>query len=324
MGETRALKPFFDTFSKDEINLTVVTNTGFEEAQKIGVSTRYLPFEIFLPFWIQPQKAVVVMEAELWYMLFLIAKKKGAKTYLINARINDKSFATYKKYDFFYKKIFENIDMIFAQTHTDKQRLQELGGKNIEVIGNIKLATLPKVTKNLQKPNGYVVTAASTHKSEEELVLQSWRKEYGKLLIVPRHPERFDEVYNLIKTQYQASDVSYSRYSITQNFDTDIVLVDMMGELINIYSISDAVILGGGFIKTAGGHNPVEPAYFNTVLLSGKSIFNQKSLFECVNDYYLIEKEDLGEYLKNITNLKKSYLAKAGSIEPILQELKKL
>ncbi len=322
-GETVALKPIFEKFSKDEINVSVITNTGFEQGLKLTNNVRYLPFELFLPFWITKQKVLVVMEAELWYMLFLVAKNKGAKTILLNARISDKSYSSYKKFSFLYKHIFKHIDKIFAQSEIDKQRLEELGGKNIEVIGNIKLANLPKVTKELVKSQEVVITAGSTHKGEEELILNSWDKSMGKLIVVPRHPERFDEVYSFIETKYKNSDISYHRYSQDEDFSSDIILVDAMGQLNNIYAISDVVILGGGFIKSAGGHNPIEPAFFGTILISGKTIFNQKSLFDCVNDYYLIENEELQTTLKNIKDLKKSSLQKVGSIEPIIQEIKK-
>ncbi len=74
MGETKAIKPLVDAVD-DNINISVITNTGFEEAQNFDAEVRYLPYEIFLPFWIRKQKALVVMEAELWYMLFFICKK---------------------------------------------------------------------------------------------------------------------------------------------------------------------------------------------------------------------------------------------------------
>ena len=259
-GETVALKPVLERFSKDEINLSVMTNTGFEQGLKLTDNVRYLPFEIFLPFWITKQKVLVVMEAELWYMLFLVAKKKGAKTILLNARISDKSYKSYKKFSYLYKHVFKYVDKIFAQSELDKQRLEELGGKNIEVIGNIKLSNLPKVTKTLEKPDEVVITAGSTHRGEEEIVLKSWNKSMGKLVIVPRHPERFDEVYELIENKCKNSDITYQRYSQQEDFESDIILVDVMGKLNNIYAISDVVILGGGFIKSAGGHNPIEPA----------------------------------------------------------------
>ena len=319
MGETKAIKPLIENYLKDA-NISVITNTGFEEAKKISPNVRYLPFEIFLPFWVNKQKVLVVMEAELWYLLFLFAKKKGAKTLLINARISDKSYKSYKRFSFFYKRIFQNIDKVFAQSEVDKHRLEELGASNVEVIGNIKLAQLPKVNVELVKPKQVVITAASTHENEEKLVLNAYKKEQGKLIIVPRHPERFEKVHLQILEFIKDKNISYQKYSIKDDFDSDIILIDKMGILNDIYAISDVVILGGAFEKI-GGHNPVEPAFFNCKIISGKNIFNQKSLFDCIKNYYLIENDELGEYLNNIKNLEKPILTKAGSIEPIIKEI---
>jgi 3-deoxy-D-manno-octulosonic-acid transferase len=319
MGETKAIKPLIDNYLENA-NISVITNTGFEEAKKISPNVRYLPFEIFLPFWVNKQKVLVVMEAELWYLLFLFAKKKGAKTLLINARISDKSYKSYKRFSFFYKRIFQNIDKVFAQSEVDKYRLEELGASNVEVIGNIKLAQLPKVNVKLEKPKQVVITAASTHENEEKLILDAYKKEQGKLIIVPRHPERFEKVHLMILEFIKDKNISYQRYSIKDDFDSDIILVDKMGILNDIYAISDVVILGGAFEKI-GGHNPIEPAFFNCKIISGKNIFNQKSLFDCIKNYYLIENDELGEYLNNIKNLEKPILTKAGSIEPIIKEI---
>ncbi len=319
MGETKAIKPLIDNYIK-EANISVITNTGFEEAKKISSNVRYLPFEIFLPFWINKQKVLVVMEAELWYLLFLFAKKKGAKTLLINARISDKSYKSYKKFSFFYKRIFKNIDKVFAQSQLDKSRLEELGATNIEVIGNIKLAQLPKVNVNLEKPKQVVITAASTHENEEKLILEAFKKEQGKLIVVPRHPERFEKVHLEILEFIKDKNISYERYSNKESFESDIILVDKMGILNDIYAISDVVILGGAFEKI-GGHNPIEPAFFGCKIISGKNIFNQKSLFDCIKNYYLIENDELGSYLDNLSNLEKPILTKAGSIEPIIKEI---
>lgn len=319
MGETKAIKPLIEEYI-NEANVSVITNTGFEEANKITKNSRYLPFEIFLPFWINKQKVLVVMEAELWYMLFLCAKSKGTKTFLINARISDKSYASYKRFSFFYKKIFKHIDKVFAQSELDKERLEELGAANVEVIGNIKLAQLPKVKNNFVKPDACVITAGSTHEKEEELILDAYKKEHGKLIIVPRHPERFDKVDSLIKEFIKDKNISYQRYSKKEDFESDIILVDKMGILNDIFSISDVVILGGAFEKI-GGHNPIEPAFFGCKIISGKNIFNQKPLFECVSNYYLIDNENLGDYLDKIDNLEKPVLTKAGSLEPIIKEI---
>ena len=319
MGETKAIKPLVDEIN-DEVNISVITNTGFDEAKKLSSNVRYLPFEIFLPFWIGKQKALVVMEAELWYMLFLCANKKGAKTYLINARISDKSYESYKRFSFFYKKIFANIHKVFAQTQIDKKRLEELGATNVEVIGNIKLAQLPKVSKEFVKEEEVLITAGSTHENEEKLILNSYERRFGKLVIVPRHPERFEKVNDLIKEYVKDKNLKYHRFSQKNDFSSDIILVDCLGELNNIYAISDVVILGGAFEKI-GGHNPVEPAYFGCKLISGKNIFNQHSLFECVNNYKLIENDELKKTLENLEMIEKSSLVQKGDIKPIIKEL---
>lgn len=321
MGEVKAIKPLLDEF-KDEANITVITNTGFDEARAICKSVRFLPFEIFLPFWITRQKVLVVMEAELWYMLFLMAKKKGAKTLLINARISDKSYKSYLRFRFFYKKIFENIDKVFAQSQIDKQRLEELGAKNIEVIGNIKLAQLPKKNQRFKKLDGTTIVAASTHENEEELILNSYKKEFGRLIVVPRHPERFLKVEELIKNYIKDKILTFHKFSAQEDFSSDIVLVDVMGILNDVYEIGDITILGGAFEKI-GGHNPIEPAFFKNVIISGKNIFNQKSLFECIKNYYLIENSELKEYLEKANALLKPELTKEGSFEPIIKEIKR-
>lgn len=322
MGETKAIKPLVEAVS-DDVNISVITNTGFDEAKNLDADVRFLPYEIFLPFWIRKQKALVVMEAELWYMLFLIASKRDTKTFLINARISDKSYNSYKKFAFFYKKVFANVDKIFAQTQEDKKRLEELGAKNIEVIGNIKLAQLPKVTQKLEKPEGILITAGSTHENEEELILNAYEKSQGKLVIVPRHPERFDKVEKLIEAYASKKDFTFHRYSKQEDFNSDVILIDKMGVLVNIFAISDLVILGGAFEKI-GGHNPVEPAFFNCKLISGKQIFNQKSLFECVKNYYIIENEELKDYLDKIDELEEATLVQEGDIKPIIKELNEL
>lgn len=318
MGEVKAIKPFFDKYKN--ANLSVITNTGYEEGSKYTNNIRYLPFEIFLPFWIKKQNILVVMEAELWYMLFLCTKRKAGRTILINARISDKSYKSYKRLSFFYKNIFDNIDKVFAQSQTDKERLEELGAKNVEVIGNIKLAQLPKVNNIYLKPEETLITLASSHDKEEELTLNSYSKEQGRLVIVPRHPERFSTVDKLIKEYIKDKDLTYHKFSQKEEFTSDIILVDKMGVLNDIYAISDLVILGGAFEKI-GGHNPIEPAFFGCKIISGKHIFNQKSLFECIDNYYIINNDELKDYLEKIKDLKKPVLGKSGSLEPIIKEI---
>ena len=129
-----------------------------------------MPFEIFIPFWLKNCKNLVVIEAELWLMLFYIAHKRCNKNILVNARISDRSYPKYKKFKWFYSHLFSYIDTIFAQSEIDKQRLLSLGAKNVIVAGNIKSAVEYKITKKYT-PIKKTIVAGSTHKGEEEIIL---------------------------------------------------------------------------------------------------------------------------------------------------------
>jgi 3-deoxy-D-manno-octulosonic-acid transferase len=319
LGETKALKPLIEKF--DKVNISVITETGFKEAKKYKNSdVRYLPFEIFIPFWLKNCSTLIVMEAELWLILFLIAKKRCGKTILINARISDKSYPKYLKFKLFYKYLFQYVDIIFAQTEVDKNRLYKLGAKNVIVGGNIKSAVEYKITHHYKKPKEKLIVAGSTHKGEEELILEAFQDlKNCKIVIAPRHPERFDEVYNIIKKFALKNHFSYGK--IDNSLKNDIILVNKMGELLNLYSIADVVILGGSFVDNVGGHNPLEVAYFQKPLISGKYIFNQKALFEMVENSLIIENYELKGYLKK--QLPNSKIKNKGDIQQILDEIKK-
>ncbi len=317
LGETKALKPIIEKFEK--VNLSVITNTGFEEATKYpNTNVRYLPFEVFIPFWLKPCKNLVVMEAEFWLMLFYTAHKRCDKTILINARISDKSYPKYKKFKWFYGYLFKFIDTIFAQSEIDKKRLLSLGAKNVIVAGNIKSAVQYKITKKYKKPNKKIIVAGSTHPKEEELILNAFLStKNSTLIIAPRHPERFDEVHKIIKNFAQKHNLTYT--SIDKGIDADIVLVDKMGELINLYAICDIAVLGGSFVDNVGGHNPLEIAYFNKPLISGKYIFNQHTLFDMVQNCYIIGQNELISYFNK--DLMPSFIKNNCDLGIIIQEL---
>jgi len=313
-----------EELKNEPINISVITDTGYEEALKFSKSVRFLPFEIFLPFWIRKQKLLIVTEAELWPLLFFTAQKKGVPTYLINARISDRSYKNYLRFKWFYKIIFSYIDIVFAQTEKDAKRLKELGAKKVKIIGNLKSFQKISVTKHLKKPeNSFVTVLASTHKNEEKFILNEIEIEKNdKIVVVPRHPERFKEVDEFLKEFSKEKNLTYSKFSKNPNFDSQITLVDKMGELINIYEIGDLVILGGSFEKNIGGHNPLEPAWFNCKLISGKEIFNQKALFDLVKNAYIIEKTKLKELFKKRKTLKNSKIVSKADINPLLEEIK--
>ncbi len=317
LGETKALKPIIEKFEK--INLSVITNTGFEEAKKYkNAEVRFLPYEIFLPFWFRPCKSLVVMEAELWYMLFLIAKKRCQKTILLNARISEKSFPKYMKFKWFYKKIFDNIDLILAQSLEDKKRLKKLGAKNILVMGNIKTYFKPNITTEYIKKKKLIILA-STHKNEEELLIKEIPNEY-QVVVVPRHPERFEEVYQTLK---KYKNVKKASKLIPKNgkffLENDLILMDKMGELVNLYKTADIVILGGSFVDNVGGHNPIEAAYFNKPIISGKYFFNQQALYKEVENIIISSPSNIKKAIKKA---KPTKIKNQASIDKIINLIK--
>lgn len=333
-GEVTSLTPLIYALEGNNVNISVITKTGFDKACQIckGENVRFLPYEIFLPFWIKKQRTLVVTEAELWPMLFFTAKRRGIKTILINARISDRSYYRYKKFSWFYKILFSFVDEIYAQSQTDKKRLLSLGAHNIKVSGNIKSLLLPKVTKCYKANNIYkkVITLASTHIGEEAAILEQLSSvDLSNMLIIvaPRHPERFEAVHKLLQSWANTNGKTCGRFSKEGfNGQNDVLLCDTMGELINIYAVTDITILGGSFIEGVGGHNPLEPSAFNNSIVSGKFFFNQKELYSKVKGIVICDIKEIASTLSGkLPKTSTTHLENGGDIiKSILSEQKEI
>jgi len=255
-------------------------------------------------------------------MLFFVAKCKKIPTVLLNARISDRSWKSYKKFSFIYKQIFKNVDLVFAQSQKDKIRLEALGAKNIEIVGNIKLCSPVKIDFIFKKPKNFVTLAASTHKGEEELIIRSWLKnKQGMLVVVPRHPERFGEVESFMKKIAKQNGFSFQKFSENSDLVSELVLVDKMGILNEFFAICDLVILGGAF-KPIGGHNFVEPAFFKKPLITGRYYFNQEAIFPFIKNIYVAnDEQDLTELLKKKEDLLPSKILQKPDLSKISQKI---
>jgi 3-deoxy-D-manno-octulosonic-acid transferase len=324
-GEALAIKPLVAQLPEHLLRMTTTTQTGFNVLKGYTKQSRYLPFEPLLFGWLRPQKVLVVMEAEFWYLLFTLAKSRGAKTLLINARMSDRSFPRYYKMRWLYRHIFSAIDEVYAQTLKDKERLELLGANNVAVTGNIKLAQLPEPTKALKKPSGLIVCGASTHDGEEKLILEAYltlkaEQNDARLIVVPRHPERFDRVADLVAEVAGLHRLQWHRYSEDENLESDIILVDTLGELVNIYAVTDIVILGGAF-EPIGGHNAAEAAQFGCKIISGKHYFNQKDIFGAIEGIAVVETFNLSRRLLQHHLLKPTVIKQRSDILPILESI---
>ena len=330
-GEARALRPLVERFDRATVRMSTTTQTGYEVCRAlVPDQCRYLPFEPLLWFWIRPQKALVVMEAELWYLLFHVARARGAATYLINARVSDRSWPSYRRFAWFYRRIFSRIDGVYAQTQKDRERLETLGAKEVRVTGNIKFAQVPRADCPLFKPDGaYLVCGASTHEGEEGAILEGFRllkshRPEAKLLMVPRHPERFEKVARMMESFARLQGWSFGRYSATESLEADLILLDRMGELVNAYAVSDLVVLGGAF-EPIGGHNAAEAAQFGMPILSGPHRFNQREIFAGIEGITIVEKEALAEAMEYPALLPRTrILAQGDPLEEITEELRRV
>ena len=325
LGEARALKPILDLLKDCDIKITTITHTGQAHARRYDAEVRYLPYEMFLPFWAKKQRVLVVLEAEFWFMLFSVMRAKGTRVILLNARISEKSVKKYLRFSWFYKKLLSNVEIIYAQSEADKNRFLDLGAKNIEIIGNIKLAAEIKKTKEYKKPRGELIVAGSTHEGEEESILKSFveykKQSDSKLAVVPRHPERFEAVYELMKRYADKNSLTLSRFSQDSEFDSDLILVDAMGELNNIYAISDIAILGGAFRDDVGGHNPLEPAYYGCKIITGKHFFHQRELFKYVHHVQYVESDEIYKALMKCKELPSSMVEEKIDLKPVIERI---
>jgi 3-deoxy-D-manno-octulosonic-acid transferase len=323
LGEAKAIAPIVEKLGDKRIAISVITHTGYEAASKYAAQVRYLPYEVWLWFWIERPKRVVVLEAEFWYLLFRVARLRGGKVIALNARISDRSFPKYYRMRWFYRILLSQCDRIFCQSSEDMARFIALGARNVEVIGNIKLAQKIEATAHYSKPEGTIIVAASTHEGEEEGIIRGFiayraHNPSAKLFVVPRHPERFAKVGELIAAT--APQMNFSRWSETQSMESDIVLIDAMGELNNLYAISDVAILGGAFAPI-GGHNPLEPATFGCKIITGEQMFLQRELFKYVSHVQFTSLEGIPEALIKAESLPPSQINGSVDLQKVINYL---
>ncbi len=324
LGEAKAIAPILERLRDKRIAISVITHTGYEAASKYVAQVRYLPYELWLWFWIERPKTVVILEAEFWYLLFRLARTRGGKVIALNARISDRSFPKYYRMHWFYQILLSQCDRIFCQSSEDMARFIALGARNVEVVGNIKLAQKIEATKEYPKPQGTIIVAASTHEGEEEGIIRGFiayreHNTSARLLVVPRHPERFAKVGELITRT--APQMSFGRWSQSKILENDITLIDAMGELNNLYAISDVAILGGAFAPI-GGHNPLEPATFGCKIISGEEMFLQRELFKYVSHVQFTSLEGIAEVLRNAETLPPSQIEGSVDLERVIEYLR--
>jgi len=301
MGEFIAAAPLIEqTMAANPdalMTITTTTPTGSAQVQKHFAQqiTEGRVFHVYLPYdlpWLLngfldklKPKLLIILETELWPNLIHCSKKSGAKVMVVNARLSERSAKGYEKVSSLAKSMLIQLDMLAVQNKNDAQRFLALGmpEQNMNVTGSIKfdlsiddsLLEQGQSWRNKWGHKRKVICLASTHVGEDQIGLDAFKTireadEDALLLIVPRHPERFDAVAKLIHTQ----GFNFSRRSENKlGPSTQVLLIDTMGELMQFLAASDICIMGGSFVQN-GAHNPLEPAALSVPVLIGESQFN--------------------------------------------------
>jgi 3-deoxy-D-manno-octulosonic-acid transferase len=301
VGETQAARPLVDELLKNfpghKLVISTITKTGQEVAQNLFADKAALIF--YFPFdWkfavrralkiINPQ-VVLLMETELWFNFLRVAHKSNVKVAIVNGRLSDRSVNRYMWIRKFMMRVLHYVDLALMQSQQDANRIKELGMKNsrIRVTGNIKFdqpldEQEDPLTGDFRKRFGIadsrLIVAASTHDPEEKWLLEAFsaiknssenslKNPTVRLMIVPRHPERFSEVAELVSSNGFTSVRRSAEPGIADEL-ADVILLDSIGELRAVYPLADIVFVGGSLIPH-GGQNILEPAAAHKAIITG-------------------------------------------------------
>jgi 3-deoxy-D-manno-octulosonic-acid transferase len=295
LGETRAAQALIDAMRAIEPDLRLLlthgTATGREAGRALlrpGDGQVWLPYDTpgaVRRFLVRHRPAVgVLMETEIWPNLLRAAAGAGVPVVLANARLSEKSLSAGVRFGALIRPAVESLDAVLAQTDDDAARLREAGARAVTVVGNLKFDMTPPAhqvdigaqwRRALARP---VVLAASTREGEEDLLLRAWAGLPGPrplLVIVPRHPQRFDDVEALVRAggwrMSRRSD--FVEAPPPEAGAADIWLGDSMGEMPTYYGAADVALLGGSFAPL-GGQNLIEACACGCPLVMGPHTFN--------------------------------------------------
>ncbi|WP_047534991.1 lipid IV(A) 3-deoxy-D-manno-octulosonic acid transferase [Methylotenera sp. N17] len=291
VGETRAAAPLVNIlltqYPQYQLLLTHTTPTGRATSEQLfgdHILRVYLPYDV--PFAVNrfvkhfKPKLGLIMETELWFNLIDACDRHQVPQLLLNARLSEKSAKGYVQLGRLVQNGLSKFALIAAQSNEDEARFKLLGAPHTMVAGNLKFdVTAPAESEVLGQQlralfgnTRTVFVAASTREGEEPLILDAIANLPLLTVIVPRHPQRFDEVEQLLKSRHIPY-IRRSQLTTTLTEDIQVVLGDSMGELYTYYAASDFAFIGGSLLKY-GGQNLIEAASMGKPILIGKYTYN--------------------------------------------------
>ncbi len=290
--------------------LTVTTETGYATAEKLKGKlfddVQFYPFDLSWnveKFIRHFNPAIYIgLETELWPNLFRRLEEFRAKVFIINGRISPQAFGKYQLFSGLFRHILKPVTAFGMQSQIDAERMTCLVNdpQKIFVTNNLKFDIEAKTfdaadIAELRSRCGchqdcYLVVMGSTHEHEEEMAIQtvlsssSFESGHTMMAIVPRHPERFESVWQLLLK----TDLCLLRYStgehVQGSINKTVVLIDAMGVLIKLYSIAAVGVVCGSFVDNVGGHNLLEPAIYGVPVVFGPYTWGQPEMVKLLLD----------------------------------------
>jgi 3-deoxy-D-manno-octulosonic-acid transferase len=309
VGEVLAAKPLVDGLKQrmpsHRVYVSTTTETGqrlARERLKFADAVFYFPLD-----WVFPVRRalrqmrpalVVIMETEIWPNFLREARRMEIPVVFANARISERSFERYNRWKFltteFYMEVMRNAELFLAQTDEDADRLRAIGApdERVEVAGNLKYDSEPPPqtvfgawlsAQIAEQERWPVLVAGSVAAQEEEAVLAAYdivqrRFRRALLVLAPRKPDRFEAATEIVAAGgWHVVRRSGIKLGTSLAEDTDVLLLDSIGELAGLYALADVVFVGGSLVPV-GGHNILEPAWFGRVPVFGSSMENFREM----------------------------------------------
>lgn len=272
------------------VMISTTTRTGQNLARQRLGEDRVLYFPLDFAFavraWIRVlrPRMLILLETEFWPRMLVECQRSGVPVAVVNARISDRSWPRYRRLAFVWRRLLGGLSLVLAQSEVDAERLRALGAANVQIGGNLKYDVrsaeeaavvgllrehIPAVTP--------VLVCGSTLEEEEQMLLDAIPPGIVTIL-APRHPERFDDVANLLRGRNEP----WIRRSQWMNAPAalepgTVFLLDSIGELASVYSLATVAFIGGSLVP-AGGHNPLEPAQFGVPVMMGNHYENFRGI----------------------------------------------
>ncbi|MGE5206988.1 MAG: 3-deoxy-D-manno-octulosonic acid transferase [Chlamydiota bacterium] len=283
-------------YPRARVLVSTVTDTGQKLARQRFGAENVFYFPLDFPFAVRPYleslqpQLVVIAETEFWPNFLRLAHASGARVAVVNARISDRSFPGYRRVWRWLGRVLQNVDLLLAQTHQDRERLLAIGApaERVRVAGNLKFDVPPpqppplvEQLRSALAEASPVIVAGSTVEGEEPLLLRAFetmltRHPRAVMILAPRHPERFNHVAGLI------SDLSIrflrrSEWRPSLSIAGRVFLLDSIGELASLYALATVTFVGGSLVER-GGHNILEAAQYGIPVLVGPHTENFRDI----------------------------------------------